>query len=559
MVPPRSPRADLAARVLEAGFTPSVRDVDALLDMRGDEALFKPVERAIARVGRPALARVAARLEALETSEKALRPLLIRVVGRLVSQGSSEGIATLVAALEDPDAKVRRNAAMALGRVRDGTSPALPGRGRNLEGTSPALPGRHAIEQALVDAWGRETRPEVRRAVVEALGKVGTEDVLVVLRQAGVAADPELSRIGHRAAMMVERTASRGKRGIIDATLVAGRPVNCVALSRRGLEGLLAEELSSHAALSDVRVLGPGRVAVRLSGPLDAVFTARTMLGVRFELPSEWVRDGDTVAEAIGRALSSEEAKVVLSTWTVGPVRYRIAWGEGGHRRAATWDAVAAIARRAPGLINDPTQSTWEVIVSENRRQVDVALSPRSLRDPRFSWRVADVPAASHPTIAAALARVAGARDGDVVWDPFVGSAGELIERALLGPYRTLIGTDVDARALAAARSNLAAAGLDARLEVADALTATPDGVTLIITNPPMGRRSSRTAALRDMLSRFVVHAASVLRPRGRLVWMTPWPAQARASGTRAGLTLQTARTVDLGGIDVELQHWVKS
>jgi hypothetical protein len=39
---------------------------------------------------------------------------------------------------------------------------------------------------------------------------------------------------------------------------------------------------------------------------------------------------------------------------------------------------------------------------------------------------------------------------------------------------------------------------------------------------------------------------------------MAPWPKRARAAGERAALTLDWARTVDMGGFDAELQRWVK-
>jgi 23S rRNA G2445 N2-methylase RlmL len=219
---------------------------------------------------------------------------------------------------------------------------------------------------------------------------------------------------------------------------------------------------------------------------------------------------------------------------------------------------VRAIARRAPQLVNDPTASLWEVIVEAQARRVDVALEPRALVDPRFLWRRSSVPAASHPTIAAALARVAGLRDDDVVWDPFVGSGAELIERAALGPFRALLGTDVDPRALSAARDNLAAAGLSAHLEEADALVHAPGGVSLVITNPPMGRRASRAAGLAERLDRFVVHVASVLVRGGRFVWIAPWPPRARSAALGAGLSLDWARTVDMGGFDAEMQRWIR-
>jgi tRNA G10 N-methylase Trm11 len=207
--------------------------------------------------------------------------------------------------------------------------------------------------------------------------------------------------------------------------------------------------------------------------------------------------------------------------------------------------------------VNDPTRSTWELLVSPGP-QLEIALVPRAIVDPRFTWRRADVPAASHPTLAAALARVGGVDAGDVVWDPFVGSGAELVERALLGPFQSLRGTDLDARALTAARENLDAARIDATLDEGDALTRTPPGVTLIITNPPMGRRASRTAGLPDMLDRFLSHAASVLRPAGRLAWIAPWPERSRAIAVRAGLVLEWARKVDMGGFSAEMQRWSK-
>jgi 23S rRNA G2445 N2-methylase RlmL len=245
-------------------------------------------------------------------------------------------------------------------------------------------------------------------------------------------------------------------------------------------------------------------------------------------------------------------------------VRYRIAWTEGGHRRAQTWDTARAIGRQAPEFINDPTASLWEFVVAGSDSSsgadecVDVALAPRGLDDPRFRWRKRDVPAASHPTIAAALVRVAGVRPDDVVWDPFVGSASELIERALAGPYRTLIGTDIEAKAIDAARANLDAAGVRAHLEGVDACVFAPPGITLLITNPPMGRRTSRSPRVAEMLDLFLSRAASLLVPGGRLVWIAPWPARARQAATKAGLLLDWAQVVDMGGFEGEMQRWSK-
>ena len=86
---------------------------------------------------------------------------------------------------------------------------------------------------------------------------------------------------------------------------------------------------------------------------------------------------------------------------------------------------------------------------------------------------------------------MAGVRVDDVVWDPFVGAGAELVERALLGRYDEMIGTDTDADALAAAKANLKAAKV-ARVQLtrSDARKFLPrKPVTLVLTNPPMGRR----------------------------------------------------------------------
>jgi 23S rRNA G2445 N2-methylase RlmL len=522
-------------RVRDPGFTPSVRDVEALVDLLADDAFAKAAERAIGRVGAAALPVLRARLDRARAPSRAR---IARAVGRVAAQsGAEDAIAVLVAALGDADPKTRRNAAIALGHVRAG-----------------------GVEDALIGAWEADIRPEMRRTLAASLGKVGTPRALAILEGASRAADAELARIAQRAAMMIARTASRmpGPAPRIDASRSASRPLAVMALSRTGLEDLLAEELARITGVKQVRVVGPGRVEARLYGPMQALFEARTMLEFHFPLEFERVRDGETQADAIARAASSDIARSVWSTWTLGPVRYRIAWAEGGHKRRATWDAVSVLARRSPDLVNDPTASIWELVVHAAEHGVQVAIAPRALDDPRFTWRREVVPAASHPTVAAALARVAGARPDDVVWDPFVGSGGELVERARLGPFRSLLGTDVDTRALLAARKNLLAAGVEATLERADSAVFRPEHVTLVITNPPMGRRAARGPGLADMLDRFVANAASALRPGGRLVWIAPSPGRSRLAATRSGLELERACTVDMGGFDAELQRWSK-
>jgi 23S rRNA G2445 N2-methylase RlmL len=260
------------------------------------------------------------------------------------------------------------------------------------------------------------------------------------------------------------------------------------------------------------------------------------------------------LAEAIVRALTDPRALAILRAFTEGgPIRFRLAWTRGGHRRALAWRCAELVAAATKELVNDPTASTWEVVVDDHEDRVAIELVPRGFADDRFAYRTATVPASSHPTLAAALVRLVPPRPDDVVWDPFAGAGAELVERARLGPYRSLTGTDLESDAIAAARVNLAAAGVsDASLVVADALTFDPGRVTLIVTNPPMGRRVQRGKHA-ELLERFAERAGRLLAPGGALVWAAPDPTRLHARAARAGLVLERSFTVDMGGFPAEL------
>lgn len=98
----------------------------------------------------------------------------------------------------------------------------------------------------------------------------------------------------------------------------------------------------------------------------------------------------------------------------------------------------------------------------------------------RRAYRVATVPGSVHPPLARALAFLAG----EPFVDPFCGAGTIPIEGALAG-LRTR-GSDVDPRAIEAARLNAASAGVDVPFEVADA--ASLGEVECVVTNPPWGK-----------------------------------------------------------------------
>ena len=239
-----------------------------------------------------------------------------------------------------------------------------------------------------------------------------------------------------------------------------------------------------------------------------------------------------------------------MRAWTAGPIRWRLQLPH-GRQRAVVWRVARDVTAAAPELVNDPTATTWDVLVDDKV----IELVPRRSLDDRFAYRVADLPAASHPTVAAALARVAEARPTDRVWDPFVGSGLELIERARLGTFASLSGTDLAEPALEAARANLAAAGVAATLARGDSRAATGSGdLDLVITNPPLGSRVHVDAG------KLLVEALPVIARRlsrgGRLVWITPAPRETSPAALRAKLRRTLGLAIDLGGVRGQLERW---
>lgn len=586
-MPRRPDDFDLRAALRAANFTPRTQDTPALIALLldSDEAAREDAARAMGSMDAAAAQILARAAEATPP----LRGRLCRVVGRLAQRGAEGARGFLLARLQDEDERTRSAAAQALGH----------------------LPGLD-VEEALLHAWRQEQGPAQRRALAAALGKVGGAGALAALR-ALRSDDPELRRVAERAALMLDRTEARQQPAPqLRLDRAARRALPLLARCRPGLEPILAEELRARLGL-EARPAGTGALALELpaGAPPLALLQARTLLQLALPLPAQpvvaspddrhgaaagarprhgagaspaatpWHPRGATpsspasgrtagavaggsepsapaleqTADAVAAALASPEAQEILAAFTDGAPRLRLAWASGGHRRGLTWRVAALVAARCPGLRNDPTDSTWEALIREGRRGVEVELSPRHLPDERFAYRKGEVPAASHPTLAAALARVGGAEPADVVWDPFVGSGLELAERALLGPYRALHGTDLDERALDTARANLAAAGAgDARLVRADACEHDPGGVTLILTNPPMGRRVHRDGSIGDLLDRFVDHAARVLLPGGRLCWLSPLPGRTAERLRRAGLELSVIADVDMGGFTAQLQ-----
>jgi tRNA G10 N-methylase Trm11 len=215
-----------------------------------------------------------------------------------------------------------------------------------------------------------------------------------------------------------------------------------------------------------------------------------------------------------------------------------------------------------PDILNDPRSAPWSIDLLPTGQGISVELRPKLTPDPRFIYREDDIRAASHPPLAACMARLAGRVSPEIVWDPFCGSGLELIERALLAGVQSIYRTDLSSDAIAICRANFAAAKVKAvplNLACCDFRDYSkveglgPDSVTLMITNPPMGRRV-RVPDLRGLFQDLFAVAATVLKPGGRLIFPNP----VRIEPLDPSLRLKYRKVVDLGGFDCRLEMYLK-
>jgi precorrin-6B methylase 2 len=547
----RSADFDLTRELAKPSFTPGVRDAPALvaLIVAGDEPAAARAATALAQLaaagtaaidaalagGAPtidAAARIAASsLPAAGAAGAAIddgaAARLVAALGLLARGGDAGARGAVIARAADRAPRVRKAAAVALGKL-----------------------GGEDARRAVIARWDAgDAAPEERRALAEALGKLGGGDALARLRALDAGGDAELARRRDRAVLMVERTAGRGAVSRIRDDAAPPAPVLVRLGCRPGLGALLGDELA--ALRLPARPVGDRGAELRLAGPIGALFASRLWATLAIPFP---LAAGDDLAAAIAATVTSPGVLGLLRAWTRGPIRWRLGFAQ-GHRRAVVWRVARDVTAAVPDLINDPTATTWDVVIDDAARTL--SLVPRRLDDPRFAYRAAEVAAASHPTVAAALAWVAEARPGDRVWDPFCGSGLELIERARRGPLRSLTGSDLDPAALDAARANLAAAGVAAELAIADACAprpGPPGSVDLIITNPPLGSRVQIDAPA--LLTAALPGFARALAPGGRLVWITPAARRTTPVAEQLGLIRSHQRVVDLGGVRGQLERW---
>ncbi len=483
------------------------------------------------------------RFDAASPRERMERVAVIRAVGSTFGRfGTAEEKQTvrgwLINLLADPQEKIRRYAAAALPKIGTGEQ------------------GEEKILAALKNS--REEREA--RHLGRALEKVGGAATLAL---AGEGVLPSLTEQKVKAGVARrEQPATLN----LEASLPANGSLRIHLRCRRGLENFVkaeaAEKLRAHDGFR-IGTLRPGCVTVEATQEfsLAAIYRLRCFATLGFHLGT--IRDDapDWVG-SLAACIASPVARGLMTAATSGVPRYRLDFTERGHQRGAIRRVVERAYELAPGILNDSREAPWSVDIiptGEGRKESYVELRPRLYPDPRLAYRQDDIPAASHPPLAACMVRLAGDTPDEVVWDPFCGSGLELVERGLLGGVKSLYGTDLDGKALEIAKANLSAANLsDIKpiLSCCDFRKAgiTPGSISLIITNPPLGRRV-RVKDLQGLIADLFKVAATALKPGGRLVFANPL----RLTPLDPSLKMEFRQPIDMGGFDCRLEMYRKT
>ncbi len=236
-------------------------------------------------------------------------------------------------------------------------------------------------------------------------------------------------------------------------------------------------------------------------------------------------------------------------------LRYRVVARQAGEHEFRRVDLQHAVERG----ISERTDHTWRhddneadvefwATMFESELLLAVRLSSEAMR--HRDYKVAHRPASLRPAAAAALGWLSGVDGRDVVLDPFCGAGTILIERASLGRYAELIGSDRDADALAAARRNVGPRYKPIRLEGWDA-AALPLGdssVTKIVTNLPWGIRYGTHGENRKLYPAWIAEFNRVLAPGGRMVLLSAEWTLMRELAARRRIRIEKAMQIAILG-----------
>ena len=152
---------------------------------------------------------------------------------------------------------------------------------------------------------------------------------------------------------------------------------------------------------------------------------------------------------------------------------------------------------------------------------VGLRLTDRTMR--HSDYKQANLPASLRPTVARALVWLCDVDPGDVVVDPTCGAGTLLIERALAGRHRALLGGDIEEEAARCATRNFGKKHRPRGICRWDALELPlrSGSADKIVCNLPWGHQVGSRGSLGPMYAGVLKEARRILKPGGRASFLT--------------------------------------
>jgi len=485
------------------------------------------------------------KFDRLSPKERNQQVALVRAVGVVFSTSRNPEMkaavkAWMVGLLQDPNEKIRRYATAAI----------------------PKLGGDESSEKKLLTILRTTQVEREKRKVAAALEKIGGAETLKVVAGSG---EKLVSEQKIRASVARQENPGTIR---LDAVLPKQTGLKLHLRCRAGLESIVADEIrEAEARQGKFRVVEARGtcVVVEPKGPfsLADLYRFRCFDTASFVLGLVRSPRSPAAIGELARLIAAPLTEFLMKSLTDGALRYRLNLLPEGNHQAAIAQVTSEAFRLNSRILNDAREAPWSVDVFLAPAAALAELRPKVSPDPRLTYRKGAINAASHPPLAACLARLAGRQANEVVWDPFCGSGLELIETSLLGGVKEVVGTDLSEKAIGIARDNWAAAGIDGVKATflagdfrgyADVPTLASGRLSLIISNPPLGRRV-RVPNLHGLFADLFRAAAETLRPGGRLIFVNPL----RLEPTDKSLRREYRQVVDLGGYDCRVEMYVKS
>jgi 23S rRNA G2445 N2-methylase RlmL len=196
--------------------------------------------------------------------------------------------------------------------------------------------------------------------------------------------------------------------------------------------------------------------------------------------------------------------------------------------------------------VEDDANLEFWIQQAEKKALVSLRLSDRTMR--HRTYKIAHLPGSLRPTIARALVYLSAVEDGDTFLDPMCGAGTILIERAMAGRHKMLIGGDISQDAIDHTKVNFGNRHKpwDLRQWDAGQMPLEDGTIDKVVSNLPWGRQYGSRVDLGKLYSRFLSEVTRVQRVGARGVFLVGAWSEFRKALSRTNKLRQVKHLKDI-------------